>query len=447
MRRLFILIASVLLVSGIVRAQQPKVEMDSIPADSLATLLSEIEQEMSKAEQKTPRKGFGPWLANYFRNGNKNNDKKAFNYRLILGPHYSSTEGFGIGICGTGIYSWDRSDKSLPLSNVITFGDFTTKGLVRVGIRGTNFLPGKRFKWEYVLDGCTFPTDYYGMGFDHGDYDVMKTQFRRNRFIFENFFLFRLKDNLYFGPHVSYDWLGAAKVKLPAKAGVDAVRGEENVGLPVESHTEQVTLEDGTSEERVVDYYDTFDGQKRKTGALSLGATLTYDSRDFTLNASKGMYFQLDQTVSPSCFSNMGLFATTEVTFDIYRKAWKGAIIAYDLHGQFVWGDQPYWNFMSELGNAKRMRGYYEARYRDRHLVETQIELRQRIWRRWGMVVWGGCGEVFDKKFSKDALLPTFGLGARWEFIKNVNIRLDYGFTKINGKLGGGVLFSMNESF
>ena len=163
MRRLFILIASVLLVSGIVRAQQPKVEMDSIPADSLATLLSEIEQEMSKAEQKTPRKGFGPWLANYFRNGNKNNDKKAFNYRLILGPHYSSTEGFGIGICGTGIYSWDRSDKSLPLSNVITFGDFTTKGLVRVGIRGTNFLPGKRFKWEYVLDGCTFPTDYYGM--------------------------------------------------------------------------------------------------------------------------------------------------------------------------------------------------------------------------------------------------------------------------------------------
>ena len=74
MRRLFILIASVLLVSGIARAQQPKVEMDSIPADSLATLLSEIEQEMSKAEQKTPRKGFGPWLANYFRNGNKNND-------------------------------------------------------------------------------------------------------------------------------------------------------------------------------------------------------------------------------------------------------------------------------------------------------------------------------------------------------------------------------------
>ncbi len=447
MIRKFILITAVLLASATAKAQQPKVEMDSIPADSLVALLSDIEQEMAKMEQTNHRKGFWPWLRDYFRQGNKNNDKKAFNYRLILGPHYSSTEGFGIGICGTGVYSWDRSDKELPLSNVITFGDFTTKGLVRVGIRGTNFLPGKRFKWEYVLDGCTFPTDFYGMGFPYGDQDVMKTEFRRNRFIFENYFLFRLANNLYFGPHISYDWLGAAKVELPKADDVDAVFGEGGVNLPVETHIEQGILEDGTTMEQPVKYYDTFNGQPRKTGALSLGATLTYDSRDFTLNAHRGMYLQLDQTVSPACFSNMGFFASTEATFDIYRKVWKGAILAYDLHGQFIWGDQPYWSFMSELGNPKRMRGYYEGRYRDRHLVETQIELRQNLWRRWGMVVWGGCGEVFDKKFSKSNLLPTFGIGARWEFIKNVNIRLDYGFTKINGKMGGGVIFSMNESF
>lgn len=428
-------------------ALQVRQNADTIPADSLAIILGEIEREMEKLRQPEKKKHFGHRFVDYFREGNKNNDKKAFNYRLILGPHYNSTDGFGIGICGTGIYSWDRADKTLPLSNVITFGDFTTKGLVRVGIRGTNFLPGKRFKWEYVLDGCTFPTEFYGMGFANGDRDVMKTTLRRNRFIFENYFLFRLKDNLYLGPHVSYDWLGAAKVKLPRKDAVDAVRGEGTVGLPVETHPELVAGEDGTAVETMVDYYDTFDGQKRKTGALSLGATLTYDSRDFTLNAQRGIFLQLDQTVSPACFSNMERFATTEVTFDIYRKLWKGAVIAYDLHGQFVWGERPYWNFMSELGNPKRMRGYYEARYRDRHLVETQIELRQRIWRRWGMVVWGGCGEIFDKKFKKDFLLPTFGIGARWEFIKNVNIRLDYGFTKIDGKLGGGVLFSMNEAF
>ena len=35
----------------------------------------------------------------------------------------------------------------------------------------------------------------------------------------------------------------------------------------------------------------------------------------------------------------------------------------------------------------------------------------------------------------------------RWEFLKNVNIRLDYRGTKVSGKWGGGVLFSMNEAF
>ena len=418
---------------------------DSIPADSVVTLLAGIEEEMAKAGQPD-KKYFGHRFVNYFRQGNKPNGKK-FNYRLILGPHYSSTEGFGIGICGTGIYSWDRNDKELPLSNIITFGDITTKGLVRVGIRGTNFLPKKRFKWEYVLDGCTFPTEYYGMGFAYGDHDAMKTEFRRNRFIFENFFLVRLADNLFFGPHILYTWLGAADVKLPLQTAVDAECGAGYVKLPVETQLVETPLEDGTTTTTEVKYYDTFAGQKRKTNSLSVGATLTYDSRDFTLNAHRGMFLQADQTVAPACFSDMGLYATTEVTFDIYRKLWKGCIMAYDLHGKFVWGDEPYWNFMSELGNAKRMRGYYEGRYRDRHLLETQLELRQHLWRRWGMVVWGGCGEVFDKKFTKEQLLPTFGLGARWEFLKNVNIRLDYGATKVNGKWGGGVLFSMNESF
>lgn len=426
-------------------ATSAQTQTDSIPADSIATLLAEIEDDMAKAEQPA-KKHFGQRFADYFRQGNKPNGKK-FNYRLILGPHYSSTEGFGIGICGTGIYSWDRQDKDLPLSNIITFGDITTKGLVRVGIRGTNFLPKKRFKWEYVIDGCTFPTEFYGMGFANGDIDALKTDFRRNRFIFENFFLVRLRDNLFIGPHILYTWLGAANPELPLKETADAEAGAGNIQLPIVNRQEEYRQEDGSMAQKDVAYYDTFNGQKRKTNALSVGATLTYDSRDFTLNAHKGMFLQADQTITPAWLSNMGLYATTEVTFDIYRKVWKGCILAYDLHGKFTWGDEPYWNFMSELGNAKRMRGYYEGRYRDRHLVETQLELRQQIWRRWGMVVWGGCGEVFDKKFTKHQLLPTAGLGVRWEFLKNVNIRLDYGVTKVSGKWGGGVLFSMNEAF
>lgn len=98
------------------------------------------------------------------------------------------------------------------------------------------------------------------------------------------------------------------------------------------------------------------------------------------------------------------------------------------------------------VGQFYSMRGYYEGRYRDKHKMEGQIELRQHIWKRNGIVAWIGAGTVFNK-FSAlrvNRVLPNYGIGYRWEFKKNVNVRLDYGFGK-NGQ--SGFLFNINEAF
>ena len=50
---------------------------------------------------------------------------------------------------------------------------------------------------------------------------------------------------------------------------------------------------------------------------------------------------------------------------------------------------------MALLGNSYSMRGYYEGRYRDKHKIEGQVELRQHVWKRNGVVVWIGAGTVF----------------------------------------------------
>lgn len=101
---------------------------------------------------------------------------------------------------------------------------------------------------------------------------------------------------------------------------------------------------------------------------------------------------------------------------------------------------------MAELGGSYSMRGYYEGRYRDKHKIEAQIELRQHIWKRNSLTAWIGAGNVFDK-FSNLRMahtLPNYGIGYRWEFKKNVNVRLDYGF----GKKGQSTfLFNINEAF
>ena len=101
---------------------------------------------------------------------------------------------------------------------------------------------------------------------------------------------------------------------------------------------------------------------------------------------------------------------------------------------------------VAQLGGSDTMRGYYEGRYRDKNKMEGEIELRQHVWKRNGIVAWAGLGTVFNKFSSMRArnVLPNFGLGYRWEFKKNVNVRLDYGF----GKSGqSGFLFNINEAF
>ena len=101
---------------------------------------------------------------------------------------------------------------------------------------------------------------------------------------------------------------------------------------------------------------------------------------------------------------------------------------------------------MAELGGTSSMRGYYEGRYRDKHSLEATVELRQHVWKRNGIVVWAGAGTVFPKfsALRSRQILPNAGVGYRWEFKKNVNVRLDYGF----GKSGqSGFLFNINEAF
>jgi hypothetical protein len=77
--------------------------------------------------------------------------------------------------------------------------------------------------------------------------------------------------------------------------------------------------------------------------------------------------------------------------------------------------------------------------------VSAQLELRQHLVDRFGCVVWGGTGTVFPalNQIRWSDMLPTYGLGLRWEFKHNVNIRIDYGF----GKQTGGFVFNINEAF
>ena len=187
------------------------------------------------------------------------------------------------------------------------------------------------------------------------------------------------------------------------------------------------------------------EGERTQYTATGIGIVAEYDSRDFIPNPFRGIYVSFRETVYPKALGNCGqtLWRTT-FTADFYLPVWKDAVLAADLYGVFNSDGTP-WTLLARLGDNQRMRGYYLGQYTDNCMITFQTELRQRIWRRIGGVVWGGAGNVFPAfdRFRWDQTLPNYGIGLRWELKKRVNVRLDYGF----GKKTSGFLLNINEAF
>ena len=148
------------------------------------------------------------------------------------------------------------------------------------------------------------------------------------------------------------------------------------------------------------------------------------------------------QRFFPRIFGNKHPFTRTAFIFDYYQRAWEGAIIAFDLHGEFNYGDVP-WNMLASLGGSTRMRGYYEGRYRDKCLIETQLELRAAHLAPQRHSRVGGCRQ-------RVPLVLTLRLGAYPAQLRDrlplgvqdrVNLRLDYGF----GKKGQSGIFIQHQ--
>ena len=341
----------------------------------------------------------------YFNDANKNKKNKKFDFSIIGGPHYSTDTKLGIGLVAAGLYHADPNDTILPPSNVSLFGDVSTVGFYMLGIRGTHLFPHDKYRADYTVYFYSFPCDFWGIGYDMGNNDDNESDMKRWQARVKASFLFRLCDNLYLGPMVSYDYVIGKNIERP----------------------------------------ELLNGMDRHTWNIGAGFSLVYDSRDVLTNPHQGYYVNLTQCFRPRFMGNDYAFSTTELQMDAYQQLWKGAILAEDFRTMLNFGN-PSWGMMALLGNSNSMRGYYEGRYRDKHKIETQVELRQHIWKRNSLTAWMGAGMVFPKFSAMRSrhILPNFGIGYRWEFKKNVNVRLDYGF----GKAGQtGFLFNINEAF
>lgn len=353
---------------------------------------------------ETSKKGIIGRLIHYFDQSNKRELTTRPNFTPLGGPHYSSEKGFGLGLVVAGDYSTCPSDTTLPASNISLKCDLATKRYYSIGLDGVHVFPSNSRRINYSLKFQSFATYFWGIGYEWDHNNDNKTQYNLFDISFTGDFEWRFIKDLYFGPAVEISYINAYNIAD----------------------------------------YSPWQGEETRYIATSAGARLQYDTRDNLTYPHTGVLFEMIQLFSPRFLGNGGRsFSSSEVGFNVYKSIWSGGILAARLHGKWTYGHTP-WGKLPFLGGGS-MRAYYEGRYRDRCSTDLTVELRQHVYRRSGIVVWGSMGTIYhrlsDIKFK--SLLPDAGIGYRWEFKKNSNVRIDIGF----GKHSSGFMFGLNESF
>ncbi|NJM93769.1 MAG: BamA/TamA family outer membrane protein [Cytophagales bacterium] len=162
-----------------------------------------------------------------------------------------------------------------------------------------------------------------------------------------------------------------------------------------------------------------------------LGPAFLYDDRQNPLNPGPSRYASISLTYFEDHLGDNHDFVRLHTDLRRYLSVGQHSILATQLLTQLNYGEVPF-RLLPELGGHRLMRGYYEGRYRDRHYMALQSELRMPLVGRLGLVVFGAGGAIGQQlSFHTSQLKGAFGAGLRFKYNRkqNVNVRLDYGIS------------------
>lgn len=333
----------------------------------------------------------------------KTSDIKGFKFSIMGGPYYSNETKVGMGLIGSGLYKVKGCGDDMAPSSVSLFSNVTTVGAYSFGVKGTTYFPEMRYWINANVSFSDTPLRYWGIGYEAGSGENYST--------YNN-----MQKNM--------------EVDLFKKTGKYSSVGITTNAMEVTGLN--------FSEAGILG------GESRKTTAVGVGLMASYDSRDFIPNPYKGIYAMLSNTYYSGLLGSTHSFNQTNFIFRTYKQLRKGSILAFDFDSTLNTRTVD-WGMMAQVGNPNQMRGYYQGRYRDKKLIDTQVEFRQHVYKRSGVVAWAGAGNAFSKfsTFHLCQTLPTYGTGYRFELKERVNLRLDYA----RGKGQSAFYININEAF
>ena len=332
--------------------------------------------------------------------------------------YYTPSTSVGVVVMAAGRYRLDKKNRNIPASDFSVYATASLTGFYRVGVSGTNIFRNDRQRILYNAEFYSQPTDFWGVGYDMA-VNNSPMHYLASRTIVDVRFLQRVAKGLFVG-----------------------------VGADFNYHFGKFGNSKYTSE---ADFVARLGGDRVAYNATGISLFVEFDTRDAISNPQRGVYVGAQAKVRPK---GMGDIDNTlwygRLSANYYQKLWKGAVLAFDFRGELNSKGTP-WVYNAYIGGTSAMRGYYAGRFNDLCAITLQAELRQHIYRGFGLAAWGGAGNVFSTfgEFDWHKTLPTYGVGLRYGLKRNLNIRLDYGFggRDARGRLIHGAVFSINEAF
>lgn len=388
---------------------------DSLSIASSGVMLPADQQQVA-LQDSTPKKrgNIIQRILTYFKHSNEPNYKR-FDSSVIGAPYYNSDTGFGIAAVWSGFYRRDTTDRITPPSNFSLYATVSTTGFFMVGVKGHQIFKHDIQRIDYDVYFWRNPKYIWGVGYEDGINNKNVTKYMETFVHSWATYIRRFYSNFFAGAGFEFKYAHARPMKGAGKTLEEAQKKWHEFGFPLH------------------------------TTSFGIGLKLQYDSRDNFTATTKGILTSIEQKFFPRFLGNHHAFSSTDFRFNFYTKMWKGSVLAGQYRMAISYGNVP-WVMLPTFGGSYSMRGYYEGRYHDKCETDFTLEYRQHLWRRNGMVLWGGVGSVFPKlsKFDIHHLLPCYGIGYRWELKHQSNVRVDVGF----GRKGEyNLTFSINEAF
>lgn len=291
----------------------------------------------------------------------------------------------------------DLNDTITQASSLSLFAYVTLKDQYKIVLESNLMFNKNKAQWKTDFIYTVYPLEFFGLGNETN----IKNQRTLNTsdFQFSSFYQFKIWKKWYLGPE--YDFYNYYDVEL----------AEHSVPIPGDSaiFAHNIGIQSG------------------------LGIKLSKEGRDNRFNARSGYYVDIAYQVFDHAFGSEYDYNYFKADIRYYVTPFDFLTIAMQARTESKKGDVPVQS-LALLGGDYSMRGIYLGRYRDKVLLDTQVELRFPIFWIISGVAFGGLGQVapdYDQ-LNLDAFHYTYGAGLRLmvDSEHRVNMRFDLGFSE-----------------